>query len=154
LNINKLGCVCSRYLINHYGTFVGGLNAGMATDRFLAEWWIREPWVTDRLHGAPRAMPTEVRWVNEVAPHPRSGLPVLRGGHLDREEPDLAVEIPSDFQALKRADMGLAQAWLEGLREFFPRYFSRGYRVCGFGRLEGRLNLRHGYLLQREETSC
>jgi predicted GNAT superfamily acetyltransferase len=153
LNISKLGCVCSRYLFNHYGTFTGGLNAGLATDRFLAEWWIREPRVIDRLRGIGREMPVDLLRANEVAPHHRSGLPVPRWGPLDCEEPALALEIPADFQALKRVDMSLAQAWLEGLRAFLPHYFSRGYRVCGFGPLQGGGGLRRGYWLQREEIS-
>src|SRR5215207_1941022 len=48
LNLHKLGCVASRYLVDVYGTAECGLNAGLPTDRLLAEWWIREPAVAER----------------------------------------------------------------------------------------------------------
>ena len=153
LNIGKLGCVCSRYLIDHYGSFDGGLNAGMATDRFRVEWWIRAPWVVERLNGAGWEVPAGARPVTEVARHPGSGLPVLGRCLLDHDEPALAVEIPADIQAIKRTDLGLARAWLLGFRELFSHYFSRGYRVCGFGALPGPGAPRRGYLLQREAVA-
>jgi predicted GNAT superfamily acetyltransferase len=137
LNMNKLGCISSRYLPNCYGTFSGGLNAGMATDRFLAEWWIRDRRVEECLRGAPPAAPAEAEPVNEVAAHPATRLPYVRGVDLGRSAPALLVEAPPDIQAIKRADLGAARAWTDCFREIFLCYFGRGYQATGFVPLPG-----------------
>ncbi len=43
LNIVKLGAVVRRYLPNHYGETTGALQAGLDSDRVIAEWWIDQP---------------------------------------------------------------------------------------------------------------
>jgi predicted GNAT superfamily acetyltransferase len=149
LNINKLGCIGSRYLFDCYGTFTGGINAGMPTDRFLVEWWIRGRRVQECLDGRPRpSLPAGAEPVDEVVAHP-SGLPVPVRCDLDRGAPALLVEVPTDIQAIKRADLGLACAWLEHFREIFPAYFARGYRVCGFVPWTAADRPRCLYVLQR-----
>jgi predicted GNAT superfamily acetyltransferase len=40
LNLNKLGAVASRYLVNYYGPLDDELNAGVDTDRFEVDWWL------------------------------------------------------------------------------------------------------------------
>jgi predicted GNAT superfamily acetyltransferase len=136
LNLHKLGCVSSVYLPDCYGTAESGLNAGLATDRFVVEWWLRSPEVEARLGGAPANTPETVPetavLVNEVVREPRSGLPVCRGCDLDRREPVLLVEIPESIRAVKLADMDLARAWRAELRRIFPQYFAQGYQLAGF----------------------
>ena len=44
----------------------------------------------------------------------------------------MLVEIPSDFQALKQKDIGLANAWRLQTRALFERVFSAGYLVTDF----------------------
>jgi predicted GNAT superfamily acetyltransferase len=149
LNLGRLGCVCSRYLPNCYGFFSGGINAGLATDRFLVEWWLREPRVEQALCGALAPLPHGAPLVAEVSVHASSGLPVPRRWHLTRDEPALLVEAPPDIHAIKRADVGLARCWLYAFREIFPHYLARGYEVAGFGPL--REPRRHAYLLQARE---
>jgi predicted GNAT superfamily acetyltransferase len=151
LNVHKLGCVASRYLPNCYGTFSGGLNAGMPTDRFLVEWWLRERRVEECLNGTPPATPAEAEPVNEVAPHPGSGLPHIRRFDLGRGAPALLVEVPPDIQAIKRVDLEVARAWTDCFREIFPCYFGRGYQVTGFVPLPGEHRGRCGYVLSRVE---
>ncbi|HEV7517600.1 MAG TPA: hypothetical protein VGR07_14970 [Thermoanaerobaculia bacterium] len=149
LNLHKLGCVAGRYFVNLYGTAEHGLNAGLPTDRLLAEWWIREPAVVDRLAGVPAAPPLDLPAVAEVAPDRRTGLPALSSVELDRGEPALLVEIPESIRAIKLADLELASRWRSGLREILQHYFARGYRVAGFHRLPHQDRLRHCFLLAR-----
>jgi predicted GNAT superfamily acetyltransferase len=149
LNLHKLGCVASRYLINVYGTAERGLNAGLPTDRLLVEWWLREPAVIDRLAGIPVEPPPATPFVSRVALDPLTGLPVLHGADLDRSEPRLLVETPESIRAIKFANMELAHGWRHGLREIFQRYFARGYRVAGFHRLPYEGRVRHCFLLER-----
>jgi predicted GNAT superfamily acetyltransferase len=153
LNIKKLGCVVSRYLHNIYGSFTGGLNAGMNTDRFLAEWWIREPWVEDCLLGVSPPAPDRAELVNEVVLHPALEMPMIRSCDLGRRGPALLVEIPPDIQAVKKADMGLARAWSAQFREIFPHYFSLGYRVCGLVPLAEGDRPRRAYVLRQHKES-
>lgn len=152
LNIHKLGCVSSRYLVNCYGTAQGGINAGLPTDRFLVEWWVRRPWVESRLRGLPAEPPAGARLVNEVTPHPHSGLPVSRDCDLDLHDPVLLVEIPENVRALKMADLDLARAWRLELRRIFPHYFAQGYRVTGFSRCEHGGVMRPCYVLRKGDA--
>ena len=40
-NIERLGVVIRRYVLNQYGKTTSALHAGLPTDRCIAEWWIR-----------------------------------------------------------------------------------------------------------------
>ena len=40
LNIDRLGAVCSRYLVNYYGELDDELNRGLPTDRLEVDWWL------------------------------------------------------------------------------------------------------------------
>lgn len=52
LNIEKLGVIIRRYYVNHYGETTAVLQKGLASDRVLAEWWVKKPRV--RLEGEVR----------------------------------------------------------------------------------------------------
>jgi predicted GNAT superfamily acetyltransferase len=41
LNINKLGAIIRRYVPNQYGEISSTLQAGLPSDRLIAEWWIK-----------------------------------------------------------------------------------------------------------------
>jgi predicted GNAT superfamily acetyltransferase len=146
LNIGRLGAVCSCYLPDCYGRFNGGINGGLATDRFLVEWWIREPRVARLLAGANEPPPAAAP-VNDLAIHAPSALPITRRWDLNRREPALLVAVPADIHAIKRADLGLARSWQYAFREIFPHYFSLGYAVAGFVR-DGETG-RCAYVLRR-----
>ncbi len=142
LNLHKLGCVASRYFVDVYGTPERGLNAGLPSDRLLAEWWIRKPRV-------PIAPPAAAPVVGEVEPDPQSCLPVLHDADLSRRESVLLVEIPESIRAIKLADLELAVRWRLGLREILQHYFAQGYCAAGFHRLPGEDRVRHCILLER-----
>src|SRR4029079_19549863 len=56
LNFAKLGVVVAEYEVNVYGTSTSPLHGGNPTDRFVAEWKIKDPRVEQRLNGgAPLA---------------------------------------------------------------------------------------------------
>ena len=147
LNLRKLGCVSSVYLENYYGIATGGLNAGLVTDRFLVEWWIRSDHVERRLQRQGQEPSVKGVLINDVML--RSGLPVNREYRLDLEEPVLLVEIPEDLRALKAVDMGLAYAWRMVLREVFARYLASGYRVEDFFRRKYQGRVRSCYVLRK-----
>ena len=41
LNIEKLGAIARRYNVNQYGITSSPLQAGLPTDRLIAEWWLQ-----------------------------------------------------------------------------------------------------------------
>src|SRR5207244_3010554 len=53
LNFSKLGVVVEEYEENVYGESTSPLHKGNPTDRFIAEWWIREPSPQSDWSGAP-----------------------------------------------------------------------------------------------------
>ena len=73
LNLHKLGCRCRTYLLNVYGAGQG-INAGLPTDRFLVDWWLKDPDVSSRLSGNYSLTLAELR---------QGGVPVLNEGMTD-----------------------------------------------------------------------
>ncbi len=141
LNINRLGAVCSTYHVSFYGMMRDGLNAGLDSDRFEVDWWVNSRRVNRRL--SKRARPELKRADFEAALaevlNPVSfnelGLPVppeFPNSIPKYQESLCLVEIPGDFNAVKAADLGLAQAWRSQTRDLFTELFANGYLVTDF----------------------
>lgn len=116
-NLNKLGVVVREYEDNVYGNSSSALHRGLPTDRFVAEWHLKEsrPEVVDA-KGASR---------------------ILEGGNppnLALEDDALLMEIPVDLEALKKTDPEATLRWQTHLRAASHHYFERGYAVTGFSR--------------------
>lgn len=111
LNIHKLGAICHTYIRNLYGPMRAAINAGPPSDRFEVEWWIRSQWVMDRLQGV-------------VAPP--------SGDHR-------LIEVPADFQSIKRADMDLALRWRQRTRQAFEDAFAQGFTAVDLVKRDGAL---------------
>ncbi len=138
LNVARLGTVCRVYRRNEYGEMHDGLNAGLPSDRFLAEWWITSNRVRERLEGgraalnleafisagAPTVNPATISPVDDLL-HPAAAFTPPAGTFA-------LVEIPYNFQALKVYDAGLARAWRFHIREVFEALFADGYLVTDF----------------------
>ncbi|HZR24162.1 MAG TPA: hypothetical protein VFA59_11280 [Vicinamibacterales bacterium] len=113
LNFSKLGVVVEEYEENVYGESKSPLHRGNPTDRFVAEWHIRDT--------KPAA-----DWTGAVC--------VNRGTHADLhvDAPKVTVEIPTGFTEMLSAAPDLAVAWRMATRLIFTTYFSRGYRAVDF----------------------
>jgi predicted GNAT superfamily acetyltransferase len=59
-NIVRLGVIVRQYLPNVYGRTTSSLDAGLPTDRLVAQWWIREPGVRQVLGNQSLRAPGEV----------------------------------------------------------------------------------------------
>ena len=135
LNIARLGAVCNTYLRTVYGDMRDGLNAGLPSDRFQMDWWIRTRRVEHRL--SKRARGTLGLSHFQLAETQLLYSPAARpDGLLQPPEsfspPDgrlALVEIPSDFPALKAADFPLARDWRFFSREVFEAVFKAGYLI-------------------------
>jgi predicted GNAT superfamily acetyltransferase len=141
LNLSKLGAIVEEYEENIYGESSSPLHGGTPTDRFVAEWRLREPHVERRL----AAMAGPVVRDRSVASAPlinRSspGAPWIRPGAADLavDARRVLVEIPVGFSEMLIQDPGLALEWRFATREIFQTYFGRGYRVVDFFRAEDR----------------
>jgi predicted GNAT superfamily acetyltransferase len=150
LNFAKLGVVVEEYEENVYGESSSPLHRGNPTDRFVAQWWVREPHVQRRIApaGTLTLRTTEVgdaAAVNRVAPN---------GDWLESVDVDLSlearrllVEIPMGFTDMLARNPELALAWRICTRAIFTTYFDRGYKAVDF--MLDRPNRRGTYLLAR-----
>lgn len=140
LNFSKLGVVVEEYEENVYGTSMSPLHQGNPTDRFVAEWKIREPHVERRLAqtGSGVAQPIPVR-AHEVSGAVAVNRTQVTGDWLESIDVDLSVEahrlsveIPMGFTEMLARNPELALAWRVCTRAIFTTYFDRGYRAVEF----------------------
>jgi predicted GNAT superfamily acetyltransferase len=134
LNFARLGVVVEEYEENIYGESSSPLHRGTPTDRFVAEWRLREPHVERRItsHG-PLVRDSSVASapvVNPSTPGREWISPVE--GDLTVDARRLLVEIPTGFGDMQRRDPDLALAWRLTTRRIFQSYFGRGYKAVDF----------------------
>jgi predicted GNAT superfamily acetyltransferase len=108
-NMERLGAVVRRFVLNRYGTTGSHLHGGLPTDRCVAEWWISSPRVVSILSGQSPARP---------AVQARIRIPAVID-RLRREDPGQAREIQKSVseQFLKCCDQGLAVIGFERSEE-------------------------------------
>jgi predicted GNAT superfamily acetyltransferase len=135
------------------------MNAGLPSDRFQVDWWLNTHRVERRL--GKRARPTlTLSHLTRVGVRPLYAMQVGPEGlprppeHVPAfQEQLLAVDIPSDFMALKAADFALGRDWRFFARELFETAFAKGYIVTDFAfdrNGEGRRSL---YVLTDGEST-
>jgi predicted GNAT superfamily acetyltransferase len=105
-NIERLGAVVRRYVLNQYGTTTSPLHGGLPTDRCVAEWHLASARVEGILSGAPRS-----------STGPAARLP-----------------IPRNIAEIRASDPKRAREIQKGVGDNFLEYFSRGLAVTGFER--------------------
>ncbi|MCO5189864.1 MAG: GNAT family N-acetyltransferase [Anaerolineae bacterium] len=134
LNLRKLGAVCNTYLRNVYGNLTDTLNNGLATDRFQVDWLLRAPAVSARRNGIYPTPSPDARFVNKVDIVNDLLRPIGVDLSLCGESAEFPclVAIPGQFQALKKADGGLALAWRDHTRAIFEHAFAAGYTATDF----------------------
>ena len=154
LNLRTLGGVAHVYRQNIYGENFGALGQGLPTDRFLVEWWIK----TDRVQQRHDRAAVEPIGVDSPIANACTGVTGDRritAIDLNLDAPIIRVEIPNDLQAIKKANMALAQDWRLKTRDLFEAYFARGYEAIDFvraGEVWGPARAAHNwYVLQHAE---
>lgn len=103
-NIERLGAVVRRYVLNQYGTTSSPLHGGLPTDRCTAEWWL----------GSPR--------VNGLL----SGTPVPRPAVEER------IALPANIAEIRSREPKRAREIQKEMSERFLELFTRGLAVIGF----------------------
>lgn len=114
LNIGTLGALGRTYYRDYYGE-MAGINAGLPSDRLLAEW---------RLNSA---------WVRSLA----QGQPALAGPVSGR------MALPSDLDHLVATDPKAALTERLHQRKALTEAFARGEAILGFDRKAGAFLLGH-----------
>jgi predicted GNAT superfamily acetyltransferase len=110
LNVCRLGVEASVYYADYYGA-MGGINAGLPSDRLLAEWRIGSA------HAGRRAR-------DERIARPAS------------EGTGLRVTIPADFDGLLASDAQAAHAERLRVRDALTRFFADGYVIRDYDRAQ------------------
>ena len=92
LNIERLGAIVRRYVINQYGATSSPLHGALPSDRFVAEWWLRSHRVQATLtegHHPPVAVgqtvsvPAEIyAWKADPAARPKAAAVQQRNREL------------------------------------------------------------------------
>ena len=135
INLHHLGCVARLYDRDHYGTMEDELNRGLPSDRFEAEWWLRA--------SRHAAIDTDVVLALAIG---SDGRPERRAVALAGATAAM-IQIPSDFQAVKRDDPELARRWRTESRAAFEAALEAGLIAVDF--------LRQGaYLMARDEGNA
>jgi chorismate synthase len=123
-NFHKLGATCNTYFVNLYGD-MSGINEGLPSDRFQADWFLDTQHVKERLQGVRFSVSRDDAQVissNENRP------PEI--WTLDAEK--VWLEIPTNFQTIRVSDKELALAWRMVTRTIFTEAFAKGYTVTDF----------------------
>jgi predicted GNAT superfamily acetyltransferase len=105
-NIERLGAVVERYVLNQYGTTTSTLHGGLPTDRCVASWYVSSERVERAIKGQPR-----------------SPLEVVR-----------RIEVPNDIASLRANEPKQARSIQARISEDFLAAFDAGLAVTGFER--------------------
>ena len=136
-NLAVLGATSRTYEVDMYGSRTDALNAGLETDRLIAEW----P-TAGESRGRTERWPEAVELIEtEVRP---DGLRRPIGRRQPGGAARLQVEIPAAIRQVLLADDALARDWQLAVREALRGGFAAGYAAVGFARGE-----RPCYLLER-----
>jgi predicted GNAT superfamily acetyltransferase len=142
-NLGVLGATCRTYEVDMYGARTDALNAGVATDRLLAEW---------PTAGDPTPSRTDP-WPDGVDVIQTRAVDELGFDKIDRVNPippgatHLHIKTPwriSDVKA--HGSPNTAREWQLALRETFRAAFAAGFIAVGFSRADPRHPC---YLLER-----
>ena len=149
LNLRRLGAQAKEYRQDYFGAAgPGGQADSGSPDRLMADWrldceHVRALAAGDG-HGADLAsrLADGATLLNR-ATHDSRGLPLPGEVRSIPDEPQLLLELPSDFPALVRSDRELAQAWREHMRAALTRLFAAGHVLedCTQGVLDGRMRM-------------
>lgn len=157
LNISKLGCICQTYHRNFHGE-MGGINAGLPTDRFDIEWWVTSNRVESRVGKRRRPLSYQqlldgnAQLINPTT-FDKHGLPLPAFHYdLDYHRNLLLLEIPANFQAIKQNDPDLARGWREHTRYLFEDLFAHQFIITDFALHEENGRKRSFYLLTNRDA--
>jgi len=105
-NLNRLGAIARKYLINLYGLTTSPLHLGLPTDRLWAEWRLD----SERVVAA----------VSDLGKAPSASVVAAA-----------TIALPGELGAWKQSDMARVAGVQARIREEFAGWFARGYAAVG-----------------------
>jgi predicted GNAT superfamily acetyltransferase len=105
-NIERLGAIVRRFVLNQYGITSSPLNGGLPTDRCYAEWWLKSDRVTA----------------------------LLQGREMPRPEVVARISITNNIYKIKANDFTQAREIQKRVADQFQEYFAKNLAVTGFER--------------------
>jgi len=135
LNLGKLGAICRMYCRHFHGD-LGGINAGLPTDRFDVEWWLDKESVQQKTAGKKRPLSLSSLIAQDtIILNPTTtnlaGFPIPPEATAPLTAPSL-IEIPSYIRAIKEQDPTLAEMWRFHTRQLFETAFAQGFAITDF----------------------
>jgi predicted GNAT superfamily acetyltransferase len=141
-NMTKLGATAGRFVDDMYGPRTDALNAGVPTDRLIAEWDLTAP--PPAALDVDEALRLPMLLESVARADSRRTVTTSRAA----EAPRVLLEIPDDIADLRACDASLAERWRQAVRDAFTSVFASGYRARTFIRHEAEGNRRGFYLLE------
>jgi predicted GNAT superfamily acetyltransferase len=151
-NLARLGARSHAFIPNMYGLRTDALNAGVPTDRLIAEWpttpWPRDPIDVSDVDRFPHVIRTTPRpdGSRDVA-----GVAIDEvGGHGP-----ILLEVPGEINRIRAEAPEAAERWRAAVSEAFTTLFARGFSAVDFvrapveGATRGFYVLRSGAALGR-----
>jgi predicted GNAT superfamily acetyltransferase len=142
-NLGVLGASCRTYEIDMYGSRSDVLNAGLATDRLLAEWTIGG----DVTPGPTVLWPDAFEVIESEPTESSRVMRVRRVQPIPTAARRLRIKIPASIVDVKSfGPTGAARDWQLAVRESFQAAFDAAFVAVGFSRADP---LDPCYLLER-----
>lgn len=137
-NLHRLGATCCTYMRDLYGELQDQLNAGVPSDRCQVDWRLNSPYALHDLQSVRQFQPWE-RDALMILPSATNAAGFLTPGPPDlvADGRPLAVPIPEDIAAIRRADPALSMAWRLYLRAALEEAFAAGYTLIDCIHLPG-----------------
>ena len=132
-NLTRLGARVHRYIDNMYGERTDALNAGVPTDRLIAEWEVDSLPLPAQTPG-PDAL-ANLPHLIQTGRNPEGRLVPL-GVETSANAPRVLLEIPPRIADLRRDQPEAAEAWRLAVRQAFQASFAAGYHAVGLVRDE------------------
>jgi len=131
-NIARLGVSIEEYIVDCYGRFPSAIERGLPSDRLVANWQISSRHVARRLREGPQQRDiTAIPRANAAQLNARGFLECRKLERLFNHRRVL-IEIPSNTDEMRSADLNLATRWRMESRKLFERYLGAGYGVEDF----------------------
>ena len=107
-NMERLGAIVRRYVLNQYGTTSSHLHGGLPTDRCTAEWWLDSTRVEA----------------------------ILASQRHEREPAEVKISVPADIANVREKEPQRAREIQLRISEEFRAAFGRDLAVIGFERTD------------------